>query len=108
MLIPSLGQYDEAKPVLEGYKVLTGEPLSAWNHAATYDTAAECETDKNVRIQIEHSAYTRASEEYRRFLSEMADPQTLKVRRLFMERDNAQTNALLSGRCIGSDDPRLR
>jgi len=108
LLVPSLSRYDETKPFLQGYRVLDTERLSKWNHAGAYDTAAECETDKSIKTQMEQSVYTRSSEYYMRLLSGGADAPALKLQRLLAEQHNAQTNALLSGRCIVSDDPRLR
>lgn len=72
LLVPTLSDYNDANEFLQGYRVLVREPLSKWNHAGTYDTAAECETDRSVRERVEHSVYTRASDEYKRLLSAQA------------------------------------
>jgi hypothetical protein len=42
---PPLSAYDDANQYLDGYRILTSESVSKWNHAGSYDTAAECETD---------------------------------------------------------------
>jgi hypothetical protein len=108
LLVPPLSKYDEASKYLEGYKVLTSEPLSKWNHAASYDTAVECETDKSTRTLVEGNRYEATTQEHRRLISANAAENQLKLQRLIVERANAQLSALGASRCIASDDPRLR
>jgi len=62
-LVPPLSKYDEASKYLEGYKILTSEPLSKWDHAASYDTAVECETDKSTRTLVEGNRYGATTQE---------------------------------------------
>src|SRR5206468_144835 len=108
LLVPSLSEYNEANDFLKGYRVLVGEPLSKWNHAGAYDSAVECDTDRNGRIRREHSVYTMATDEYRQLIRAQADPFVLKTQRRIVELDNAQVDALQASRCISSDDSRLR
>jgi len=108
LLVPPLSNYDEASKYLEGYKILTSEPLSKWDHAASYDTAVECETDKSTRTLVEGNRYEATTQEHHRLISANADKNQLKFQRLIVERANAQHWALISSRCIASDDPRLR
>ena len=108
LLVPPLSKYDEASKYLEAYKILASEPLSKWNHAASYDTAAECEADKNTRTLVEGNRYEGTTDVYHRLISENAAQSQLKLQRLIVERANAQYSALGTSRCIASDDPRLR
>lgn len=108
LLIPRLSEFDESADFLNGFKVLDSKGLSEWGQQGAYDSATECETVRHDLLMAEQRVYSSASEAYLKATGAGTDQSLLKDQRWFVELQNAKVLALMSSRCIRSDDPRLR
>jgi hypothetical protein len=82
-------------PPSTGSEINIKAPIREWQQAGAYDTAAECEQDKNVAA----NAFLKGSKENENSRKENSiDPKV------------AYFNAMLyaSGICVETDDPRLK
>ena len=107
LLIPPRSEYNENADFLSGYKILDKKPLSQWGQQGAYDSASECEAVKNSLLMVEQDVYSKSTDTYRKTIGEGTDKAVLKTQRFITEKNNANVWALMSSRCIRSDDPRL-
>jgi len=59
-------------------------------------------------VMTEQRIHAKSSEEYIKAVEAAADPVVLKMQSFLAETNNANVSALMSSRCIASNDPRLR
>ncbi len=88
-------------------KILDSKPLSQWHQQGAYDSASECEAVKDSLTRVEHNIYSTSAADHAKDIREKEDPAVLRFDESTLETYNANVNALLTSRCIKSDDPRL-
>jgi hypothetical protein len=108
LLIPPRSKYNKTAEYLSGYRIQDDKPLSNWRQQGAYDSAAECEAMKQNLTIIEQNTYSEMSEKYIKAVGANESPNTLEFQRASVEALNANVLALLSSRCIKSNDPRLK
>lgn len=108
LLVPPRSEYNEQAPFTKGYKILDDKPLSQWGQVAAFDSASGCEATKGALLMAEQKMYQLDQQDYTKALEARKDASTLNLMRWNAEVHNGNITAYMAGRCIRSDDPRLR
>jgi hypothetical protein len=107
LLIPPRSEYNERADYLRGIKILDNKPLSQWGQEGAYDSASECESERNILLIVNQNVYSKSSDAYLKALTAGTDKVVLKTQRWATEMNNANVFAFMASRCIKSNDPRL-
>lgn len=94
-------EYNEQAAFLYRFEILDDAPPSQWKQQGAYDSASECEANKQKLLM---TANRRSTESMKKIRNKDRAP----VSTFLEEKDLADAIALDASRCVRSDDPRLR
>lgn len=106
LFLPPTTHYDASAKYLDGYKLIPGSPLSAWQQESAFDSAAQCEEAKAVLAETAQRFCYKLQEDYLKTLGEKGKDE-LADKRGGVELAHEGVIRTDGSRCIKSDDPRL-